>query len=258
MAAKKHLHPCGTSRDRHDSRDHAYELPRGLRGSLPREVDLRRKMPPVYNQGHLNSCSANAIAAALWWDVKRRHGRSHGHGPSRLFIYYNERVREGVVSSNAEVSLRTGYKTVSRNGVCAERHWPYDVRRYRRKPSSFCYEAAEEHRAIRYERLPQSLRHMHACLAEGYPFTVGLGLHHTYRSALVKRTGVLSLPDTGRDPFLGGHAVLIVGYYEDSRHFIVRNSAGPKWGDNGYGYVPYRYLLDPDLAWDLWTVRRLS
>jgi C1A family cysteine protease len=213
-------------------------------------------MPPVYNQGHLNACSANAIAGALWWDVKREHGR--GPSPSRLFIYYNERAREGVVSTNAMVSLRDGYKTVARTGVCAEHRWPYDVRRYRRRPPAVCYDEAQVHRAIHYERLQQTLRHMHACLAEGCPFTVGLGVHQTFKSALVKRTGVVSLPDTGRDRFLGGHAMLVVGYVDDSRHFIVRNSYGPDWGDRGYGYVPYRYLLDPDLAWDLWTARRVS
>jgi C1A family cysteine protease len=213
-------------------------------------------MPPVYNQGHLNACSAHAIAAALWWDL-RKAGRGISP-PSRLFIYYNERAREGVVSSNAMVSLRDGYKTVARNGVCSERRWPYSVRRYRHKPPTACYSEAERHRAIRYERLGQTLTQMHACLAEGYPFTVGLGVHETFRSRLVKRTGVVSLPDTGRDRYLGGHAMLVVGYSEDSRHFIVRNSYGPQWGDRGYGYFPYRYLLDPDLAWDLWTVRRLS
>jgi C1A family cysteine protease len=63
---------------------------------------------------------------------------------------------------------------------------------------------------------------------------------------------------TRLDKCLGGHAMLVVGYFEDSRHFIVRNSWGPSWGHDGHCYVPYHYLLEGDLAWDFWTVFRLT
>lgn len=254
--ARHRGHRYGTARDKADPRDHLYRAPSHVRGRLPHAVDLRGSMPPVYNQRHINACSAHAIAAALWFDARRRHPR--WPSPSRLFIYFHERVIEDVVSENAAVSLRDGYKTVAREGVCSERHWPYDIRRFRRRPPPACYVAAQRHRAIHYARIGRSLKQMQACLAEGYPFAVGLAVHKTFESALVKRTGVISLPDVGRDPLLGGHAMLVVGYSEDSRHFIVRNSWGERWGDRGYCYVPYRYMLDPNLAWDLWTVRGLT
>ena len=146
----------------------------------------------MYNQQHLNACSAHAIAAALWFDVRRQHPRRPS--PSRLFIYYQERVIEKVVAFDAAVSLRDGYKTVARDGVCSERHWPYDIRRFRRRPLAACYTAAQRHRAIRYFRVEQSLKQMRACLAEGHPFAIGVAVHQTFKSALVKHTGVVSLP----------------------------------------------------------------
>ena len=51
-------------------------------------------MSAVYGQLHLNSCSANAIAAALHYD-ELREGRPDVPSPSRLFIYCNERVLAG-------------------------------------------------------------------------------------------------------------------------------------------------------------------
>ena len=253
---KRHsVHGYGTARDRADTRDHRYAIPNRLRGKLPGTVDLRRNMPPVYNQQHLNSCSANAIGAALWFDARRHHPRVPS--PSRLFIYYHERVIEHVVKFNAAVSLRNGYKTVASVGVCSEQHWPYDIRRYRRKPTPACFTAAAHHKAIDYSRLPQTLKHMRACLAEGHPFVMAIAVHKTFKSKLVKRTGVISVPNR-LDPLLGGHAVLVVGYEEDSRHFIVRNSWGTGWGDRGYCYLPYHYMLNTDLAWDPWTVRRIT
>ncbi len=245
----------GTAKDRRDSRDYLYEPPR-FKAKLPRQVDLRPHMPPVYNQHHLNSCSANAIAAAVWFEERHRHDPRHP-SPSRLFIYYNERAIEGCIAHNEPVSLRDGYKTVARHGVCTERMWPYDVRRFRRCPPKHCYVRAEDHRAIRYARLEQSLRTMRVCLAAGQPFTAGFAVHETFKSKLVKETGVVPLPSP-RERRLGGHAMLVVGYLEDSRHFIVRNSWGSSWGAGGYCYMPYSYFLDPDLAWGFWTVGKVT
>jgi hypothetical protein len=77
--------------------------------------------------------------------------------PSRLFIYFNERAIEGILAHNGPVSLRSGYKTVARDGVCSERLWPYDVRKFRRVPSTRCRSAAMEHKAIRYMRIQRNL-----------------------------------------------------------------------------------------------------
>lgn len=247
----------GTIKDRHDTRDHVYEPQTRFRRHLPQTVDLRPHMPPVYNQRHLNSCSANALAAALWFEEHHRHAHARYPTPSRLFIYFNERAIEGTLATNGPVSLRSGYKTVNRDGVCAERLWPYDVRRFRRPPPASCRKAAKAHKAIRYMRVQTNLTDMRACLANHQPFTFGFSVHETFKSRLVKQTGVAPFP-THLDKSLGGHAMLVVGYLEDSRHFIVRNSWGASWGDDGYCYIPYHYLMEPNLAWDFWTVSRVT
>ncbi len=247
----------GTVKDGHDTRDHVYEPTARHEARLPKKVDLRSHMPPVYNQHHLNSCSAHAIAGALWFEERHRHGNPRHPSPSRLFIYFNERAIEGVLAHNGPVSLRAGYKTVARDGVCSEPMWPYDVRRFRRPPPARCREAATEHKAIRYMRIQRNLTDMRACLADEQPFTFGFNVHKTFKSQLVKQTGVVPRP-SHLDKALGGHAMLAVGYLDDSLHFIVRNSWGRSWGDLGYCYIPYECMLDPDLAWDFWTVSKVS
>ena len=247
----------GTSRDKRDKRDHLYEPPAEVRRNLPDTIDLRRRMPPVYDQRHLNSCSANAIAAALWFQQRQCEGNPRYPSPSRLFIYFNERAMEGMLAHNGPVSLRSGYKSVVRDGVCSERLWPYDVQRFRTPPDPRCRRVAETHRAVRYMRLAQSLIHLRGCLAVGQPFAFGFAVYKTFKSRLVKRTGVVSLPSR-TDTRLGGHAMLAVGYLNDSRHFIARNSWGKSWGDNGYCYIPYDYVMRPDLAWDFWTVSKTT
>jgi len=56
------------------------------------------------------------------------------------------------------------------------------------------------------------------------------------------------------DRSLGGHAVMCVGFNDETRTFIMRNSWGPEWGDQGYFYIPYEYLTDPGLTSDIWAL----
>ena len=254
MAVLSRIRRHGTRRDRHDPRDHRYIIPSRLRRHLPRAVDLRPWCPPVYDQRHLNACSANAIAAAIWFDERRQAPACAS--PSRLFIYYNERRREGSISVNAPVEIRDGYRSVARDGACSEQMWPYRVERYRRRPPERCYQAAVKRRAIRYARIEQTLQHLKACLAEHYPFTAGFAVYRSFESREVRRTGIVPLPAT-HEACLGGHAMLVVGYADAEEHFIVCNSWGARWGDRGYCYLRYDHVLDPTHAWDFWTVRRV-
>jgi C1A family cysteine protease len=223
---------------------------------LPAVVDLRRHCPPVYDQLHLNSCSANAIAGALRYD-ELKEGRSQVPSPSRLFIYYNERVLAGVVRTDSPVSLRDGYRTVTKVGSCPETMWPYEPRRFRRQPTPACFRTARRRRAIAYFRVRRSIAHLRACLAEGFPFVLALAVHQSMMGRAVRRTGIVPVPGH-RDRLRGGHAVLAVGYDHARRLILFRNSWGRAWGDHGYGYLPYAFFASSDLTWDFWTMRRVS
>jgi C1A family cysteine protease len=250
---KRHL---GTGRDHVSPLDWKYRPNASVMRRLPAVVDLRRHCPPVYDQLHLNSCSANAIAAALRYD-ELKEGRPDVPSPSRLFIYYNERVLAGVVTTDSPVSLRDGYRTIAKVGTCPEALWPYQVRRFRRQPTPPCYRAAHGCRAIAYYRIRRAVSQMRACLADGYPFVMALAIHQSAKGRDVRRTGVLPVPTRG-DRLLGGHAVLAVGYDHVRRLLLFRNSWGSGWGDHGYGYLPYAFVASSALTWDFWTMRRVS
>ena len=103
--------------------------------SLPTKVDLRSKMPRVYDQGLLGSCTANAIGAAFEFHPDDEE-RPKVFMPSRLFIYYNERAVEGTIGSDSGAMIRDGIKSVAKIGVCDETLWPYDITRFTEKPSA--------------------------------------------------------------------------------------------------------------------------
>jgi len=104
-----------------DQRDFVYAAPAPFQRNLPPKVDLSKKCPPVYDQGQLGSCTANAIAAAIEFDQKKKFI------PSRLFIYYNERAMEGTIASDSGAQIRDGIKSVAKDGVCSEATWPYVI-----------------------------------------------------------------------------------------------------------------------------------
>jgi C1A family cysteine protease len=98
---------------------------------------------------------------------------------------------------------------------------------------------------------------MKGCLASGYPFVFGFTVYASFESASVAQTGQIPMPQPG-ESILGGHAVLAVGYKDDEQKWICRNSWSEKWGDQGYFYLDYQYLLNKGLSSDFWTIRTVG
>ena len=246
----------GWVRDLPDARDHLYAAPlMSLKRGLPPSVDLRPKCPPVYDQGQLGSCTANGIGAAIEFDQRKQ--RVKEFTPSRLFIYYNERVIEGSVSQDSGAQIRDGVKSVAKLGAPPETDWPYDISKFTDKPPAKAYRDALKDVVTSYSRVTHNLTNMQGCLADGYPFVFGFTVYQSFESAKVAKTGIVPMPAPG-EQVLGGHCVMAVGYDDKQRRFIVRNSWGPKWGIAGYFLMPYEYLINPDLATDFWTLRSVS
>ena len=242
----------GWQRDLPDHRDHVYAAPLAALGPLPASVDLRPQCPPVYDQGQLGSCTANAIAGALQFD--RLKQKLSDFVPSRLFIYYNERVLEHSVALDSGAQIRDGIKSVAQQGDCPETEWPYVITKFKTKPSATCYADALKYKAVSYQRVTQTLGQLKGCLAAGYPFVFGFTVYESFESAVVAKSGHASLPKSN-ESVVGGHAVVGVGYDDAKSWFVVRNSWGAQWGLKGYFTLPYAYLSDTNLASDFWTIR---
>jgi C1A family cysteine protease len=221
---------------------------------VPPAMDLRATCPPVYDQGQLGSCTANAIAAAL--EFNRRKEGLADFAPSRLFIYYNERVMEGTVGSDSGAQIRDGIKSVANIGAPPETEWPYDIAKFAAKPPAPAYADAKLDRALHYMRVVQVLSQMQGCLAAGFPFVFGFTVYESFESQAVASTGLMPMPGPGEKK-LGGHAVMAVGYDNAKRLVTVRNSWNTTWGDKGYFYMPYEFILSPNAS-DFWTVRSVG
>jgi C1A family cysteine protease len=237
-------------------RDHMYSAPQATMATLPAQADLRAECPPVYDQGQLGSCTGNAIAGAIQFD-RMKQGLKPDFAPSRLFIYYSERVLEHTVETDAGAMIRDGIKSVAKTGVCPESDWPYDINKFAQRPPARAYTDAKAHKAASYSRLINSAPQLRGCLASGYPFVFGFSVYESFESQAVAQSGVVPMPQP-TEKQIGGHAVMAVGYDDTEQRFIVRNSWGDGWGMKGYFTIPYAYLTDSNLADDFWTIRIVS
>jgi C1A family cysteine protease len=218
-------------------------------------VDLRSKCPDVYDQGNLGSCTAQAICFAYEFNQMKQN-EPDPFIPSRLFLYYNERKMEDTTTTDSGAQIRDGMHCISK-GVCKESDWPYLIPNFAVKPPYSLYQKALHHRSIKYQRLDQQEHQIKVALTNGYPVVFGIRVYESFESIDVYKTGIVPYPKKGEDN-LGGHAIALVGYDDDKKHFIFRNSWGASWGDKGYGYIPYKYVLDENLASDFWIIEHVK
>ena len=227
---------------------------------LPRSVDLRPKCPPVYDQGSLGSCTANAGCTCremLFNDSQANL--------SRMFLYYMERSLEGDTLKDEGASLRDACKAIYKIGICEEKYMPYNEDKFMFPPSREAIFNAINYRIIAYKTL-SSLDEIKQNLAfRQQPALLGMDVYESFESDETARTGIMVMPKPN-EKNLGGHAVLVVGYRDVLRRngyiarqdvrsgfLIVRNSWGDKWGDKGYFYMPYNYVKQ-EYTYDYWIM----
>jgi C1A family cysteine protease len=235
--------------------------------SLPDSVDLKEWCSPVEDQGELGSCTAQAGVALVEYFEKRAFGKHLD--ASRLFLYKATRNTLHWTGDTGAF-LRSTMGAMTLFGVPPEEYWPYDVANFDKEPPAFCYAFAQNYQAISYYRLdppgtPKDtlLKQIKTNLAGGLPSMFGFTVYNSISQATT--TGKIPYPTSGEN-VLGGHAVVAVGYdeamkikntspggIETTGAVLIRNSWGINWGSNGYGWLPYEYVLK-GVAVDWWSL----
>ncbi|MBN1615474.1 MAG: cysteine protease [Deltaproteobacteria bacterium] len=234
--------------------------------ALPSSVDLRRWCSPIEDQGRLGACTAHAAAALIEYYERRAFGSYIDI--SRLFLY---KATRNLLNWTGDTGayLRTTMEAMVLFGVPPEQYFPYDAENVDLEPSAFCYSFAQNFQTLTYFRLdssgttrPELLKRIKTNLAKGIPSMFGFTVFSSINGAA--GTGRIPFP-AKTDRREGGHAVAAVGYddglvighpYSDDKTqgaILIRNSWGREWGEKGYGWLPYEYVLR-DLAIDWWTV----
>lgn len=224
------------------------------------EVDPRKTLPPIFDQGQLGSCTANATAAAFQYDSILDHGVGHGVGLlSRLFIYYGERKIEGVLGQGDTGAYgHDAFKVAAEVGIPAETDWPYKIETFEGPvPAKAAKDAAGHYKLTKpVHAVPQSETEIKKVLSNRQTVAFGFTVYESFESSAVADTGIVPMPKHG-ESVLGGHETLIVGYLlSHPEYALVRNSWGTGWGMAGYFLMPWSYITSRTYASDLRTIVR--
>lgn len=247
---------------------------KSLKSAVPDAVDLRQWCSEVENQGGLGSCTAHAAAGVIEYFQRRAYDEHIG--ASRLFIYKTTRNLMGATGDTG-AWLRNTMGALVLCGIPHEKYWEYtDVDPgFDEEPTSFVYAVADNFKALKYfchDPLGSNvdkkdvLEGVKRFLAAGVPSMFGF-------------FGFPSFSETGQDGSIPcpcpteqaewGHAIVAVGYSDKKEiknphcgkktkgALLIRNSWGPEWGDKGYGWLPYEYVLQ-GLAVDFWSLMSME
>jgi C1A family cysteine protease len=237
--------------------DHNFHIRmRGVPLKLPTSIDLRKSgfMPEVLAQGNLGSCTANATSNALEFCLKKEKTYTVFR-PSRLYIYYFTRFLEDNVDEDTGCCIKDVMKELYALSCCPETMWPYDITKFTVRPSRVCIKEARKHLDnLQYMAVDQDLYSLRSCLALKFPIVFGVAIYESFQSDISYATGEIPMPNTETEKFLGGHCILMCGYDDLTQRFIFQNSWGTDVGDKGFFTIPYEYILNPNLAYDFWTI----
>ncbi len=243
----------------------AVAQPRGAK--LPTSCDLRAWCSPIEDQGQLGSCTAHAGVGLVEYFERRAFGKHID--ASRLFLYKVTRNLSHLTGDSGAF-LRSTMGSLVLFGVPPEEYWPYVINDFDKEPPAFCYAFAQKYEAISYFRLDPPatakdalLQKIKTNLASGLPAMFGFTVFTSRSQAAT--TGKIPYPTRG-ERVEGGHAIDAVGYDDAMKikntnpggvqtvgALLIRNSWGTGWGDKGYGWLPYEYVLK-GLAQDWWSL----
>lgn len=228
---------------------------------LPESQDLRRWCSPIENQGGLGSCTANAGVGLMEYYERRTTGNHLD--ASRLFVYKTTRKLLGWTGDTGAY-LRVTMQAMALFGAPPEKHYPYVITDFDLEPLAYHYAMAQNYQSLRYYRLDsvnltknELLLRLKCFLRAGLPFMFGFSVYNFGNDE-----GEFHYPRPG-ERRRGGHAIVGVGY-DDNRviegrkgALLIRNSWGTGWGDKGYGWLPYDYILN-GLSADFWSLFKME
>lgn len=223
--------------------------------NLPERVDLRQFCSPVENQENTKTCVANAVVSAL-----EMHQIKSGQpltDLSRLFVYYNARAIANTQNVDGGTFVQHAMAAVLAHGCCEARLWPFQKAMINTKPSKACYLDASFNQAVQFARTPHGQAAL-GVLAEGLPVVFSLMAPLQYY-VIANETGVMPKPDQMQvAPIPTGHSMLMVGYDLSDRTYLVRNSFGTAFGENGYCRIPFETLDVWGMPSEYWTIGAIS
>ena len=228
-------------------------------------VDLRKKMTAVKSQGQRNTCNVFGATAIVEFLLKKKLNKeidlseAYNYWAAKKYTLNTPFLKQAYSQKDG----LAGFLAVEayRYGSMLEADWPYEMKNWEQRgdrrcryvngnPITECYTGTppKNARRLKYAMKPEYVNRRKIAqfiLKHKKPVLMNM---LWCEDAINHKTGVLRMP-TAREVKAAiqkqsGHVITLVGYFPDSRHFIFKNCYGPSWGNNGYGIIPERYVIE--------------
>lgn len=211
---------------------------------IKKDVDMRKMFGPIKDQKTLGACSAFAITSIFEYFLYKKN--NNHTSLSERFLYYNSLYNDGEIKDNG-ISLFNAIKSASEKGISKDEFCLYNVNLFNEKPSEEAYTDAQQRIVTKAMNVKLEHQHIVSALSEGYPVAVSLKIYNSFADGF---GGFVYKPteEDYSDGKCGNHAMVICGYSEEDKVYIVRNSWGKNFGDKGYCYIPFSYIEDSNLC----------
>ncbi|MFK4438608.1 C1 family peptidase [Paenibacillus sp. RC21] len=208
---------------------------------IPSKFEVK-EITPVRDQGHEGTCVGFSCAVGMKeWQERDKHV-----GLSPRYLYEKAKAADTAPDNTPRcttdgdgTSIRVAMDILKKQGVCEESFWKYEACNPG-SPQAGAETNAAKYKIKAYANL-DTIKAMQRSLVVNGPFVVGTSVYKNWMDPNVAATGKIPLP--GSSEFIGGHAICIVGFDDETQMFKFKNSWGTSWGDNGFGYLPYDYRI---------------
>lgn len=204
-------------------------------------------LPPVDDQLSIGSCVFQSVRGAVW--ILANQNGDTREPLSQLHLYWIDRVRQGNENEDCGGFSETAIESARTIGACRDSLWPYSEEGFMRdgiavRPSIDALRDASDRRISQLSWFScPTLVDVESALHVDHPIIFGTAVDSTIQSY---RPGqVLGAPNP-RD-IIGGHEMVIVGvdYEHGPRRWLIRNSWGAGYGENGHLWVSDAFLTNP-------------
>ncbi|MDR2918508.1 MAG: C1 family peptidase [Tannerella sp.] len=206
-------------------------------------IDLRSGFTQIKSQGNQGSCSAFTLASIYEYILKTNNALESDLSES--FLYYNARKKKGDTGKDNGSNFYDSINALMDSGICTEQLFPYNADVFDKEPGQEAYDDGASRLVKKALNVKTNIDDIRSALAEGYPIAISLRVFDSFSET----NGFVHRPSENelKNETSGNHAMVICGYSDEQRLFIIRNSWGTSFGENGYCYIPYSYIGDSSL-----------
>jgi C1A family cysteine protease len=217
--------------------------------NVTKKSKLSYKISPLANildQGNYGSCVANAFSYSISSQTKKTLLIS------RMYLYDFSRLLDySSLDQDAGTTIRSACSAIKKYGSVPEVLFKYNYKNFYNLPTLTTIKNSKLFKKFQYTFINQDLISLKSFInTYDNPIIFGFMVYSSFFN--VDNSGLVTLPNTDTETLEGGHCMCIIGYDDTKNNgvFVCANSWSTSWGDKGYCYIPYAYLLDPNLAAD--------